>query len=167
MKLKRILLEATVDKERKARFEKIGKAFGLRSGSRGAFFTYDGNYEGLDVSMSFDGSGGATIIINVSPRYNPPTSRRVLSYVSVGSRLEFQTFYQGPNGQEKLGKRSFSSVSDLVSSIESEAKDRFKIEETVLKEEFSNDEYKELLRIIRMELASVFFDLYKKRSFWV
>jgi hypothetical protein len=35
-----------------------------------------------------------------------------------------------------------------------------------LNEEFTDEEYREITDIIRLELAQVFYDLYKKRRFW-
>ena len=37
---------------------------------------------------------------------------------------------------------------------------------TVVNEEIDSKDYKALAQIIRMELASVFYDFYKKKSIW-
>lgn len=39
-------------------------------------------------------------------------------------------------------------------------------QEQVLQEDFTRSEKQELSRIIRNELARIFYDLFKKRNFW-
>jgi len=40
-------------------------------------------------------------------------------------------------------------------------------DENHLNEELSNDDIREIRKMIRMEIAEVFFDLFKKRGTWV
>lgn len=57
--------------------------------------------------------------------------------------------------------------SDLRKIIRQEAKAMASGEESLLTEdEFNDKEYRELLEIIRAELARVFHTFYRKRNFW-
>jgi hypothetical protein len=41
------------------------------------------------------------------------------------------------------------------------------VRRTLIKEEFSKDEEEEIRRIIRSEISEVFYDLFRRRSFWI
>jgi len=38
---------------------------------------------------------------------------------------------------------------------------------TLIEEEFSKDEEEEIRQIIRSEISEVFYDLFRRRSFWI
>lgn len=57
--------------------------------------------------------------------------------------------------------------SDLRRIIRREAKAKLGNGKSVLNEdEFSDEEYREIVEIIRAELARVFHTFYRKRNFW-
>ncbi len=58
-------------------------------------------------------------------------------------------------------------VRDEVSSLkEGNLPEPVELGEGVLQEDFTRSEKQELSRIIRTELARIFYDLFKKRNFW-
>lgn len=57
--------------------------------------------------------------------------------------------------------------SDLRKIIRREARAMQGSDKSLLREdEFSNSEYKEIVEIIRAEMARVFHTFYRKRNFW-
>lgn len=57
--------------------------------------------------------------------------------------------------------------SDLRKIVRREAKSMFEEGESLLQEdEFTDEEYREVVDIIRAELARVFHTFYRKRNFW-
>ena len=57
--------------------------------------------------------------------------------------------------------------SDLRKIIRREAKAKFGDGKSLLREdEFSDDEYREIVEIIRAEMARVFHTFHRKRNFW-
>lgn len=56
---------------------------------------------------------------------------------------------------------------DEVSSLkEGNLPEPIELQRRVLREDFTRSEKQELSRIIRTELARIFYDLFKKRNFW-
>lgn len=41
------------------------------------------------------------------------------------------------------------------------------VRQELLQEDLSSDEVREVRELIRQELSSIFYDLYKRRGFWV
>lgn len=69
---------------------------------------------------------------------------------------------------EKLNKRKMREIiiEELRNLHESGTDDKKFFEDVPLHEDFTRSEKRELSRLIRNELVQVFYDLYKKRSFW-
>lgn len=57
-------------------------------------------------------------------------------------------------------------LEELREVYESGISDDIFLEDISLHEDFTRSEKRELSRLIRNELVQVFYDLYKKRSFW-
>lgn len=64
---------------------------------------------------------------------------------------------------EKLNREKLRSL--IISEINS-AGDESQDDTIILSEDFTRSEKRELARIIRNEIARLFYDLFKKRSFW-
>ena len=58
-------------------------------------------------------------------------------------------------------------IRNEVSSLkEGNLREPIELQRRVLREDFTRSEKQELSRIIRTELARIFYDLFKKRNFW-
>ncbi len=58
-------------------------------------------------------------------------------------------------------------IQDEVSSLkDGNLPEPVELQRRVLREDFTRSEKQELSRIIRTELARIFYDLFKKRNFW-
>lgn len=68
----------------------------------------------------------------------------------------------------ELDQRNLRSlIEDEVSSLrEGKPRKPVDLDKQVLQEDFTRSEKQELSRIIRNELARIFYDLFKKRNFW-
>jgi len=55
---------------------------------------------------------------------------------------------------------------EVLSLKEGKLREPVDLDKQVLREDFTRSEKQELSRIIRNELARIFYDLFKKRNFW-
>lgn len=117
-KLRRIIKEEVKKllKEEKSRLKQISynlaEEMGLRSAYHGAVKTFDGNWNGVEVSIEYHGSGNDLTVFG-SPKGQLPSSTNTVQFLFESSDKYGAVLKDGT----KLGEFSYTSASSLAERL--------------------------------------------------
>lgn len=90
----------------------FSRKMGLRKAYYGAFISFDGSWNDLQVSVEYNGSH-SSLEVYVSPKFNPPGNSQVMVF-GFDSPSEYSV---KEKGGENLGSYKYTSVDNFLSKI--------------------------------------------------